>query len=270
MGPGGRASQISKSLNRQSKILDKHEKTIAKHTAIQTAISWLSLVMGIVTTSALIGIAYFQFRAQERQVELEYAKVSPSFLVEISAYRLQDEVKFPTALKVRLLRGEARVKAIHVHQDLIIAAIIDGRDEHLNCIARIDNYFSVDPNSLATSTHATVTSVARDPYRRFGKEHFMTVRPGATWVEIEFDDLFGKARQILYGNPPSGTPELQIRALNSDIRQIPNGKRSAEYLSEVVDASFRDAKEITYPRLWNPVTGLKDPECRELLFDLQR
>lgn len=113
-------------LRKEAAALEEHEKRIANHTAIQSWTAIISLAMSVITTIALIFIAYSQYRVSERQVALEYAKSAPQFYAQVEQrfgegeYGITRGVRLPVSIALRLVHGDITLKDISVMQEIAI------------------------------------------------------------------------------------------------------------------------------------------------------
>jgi hypothetical protein len=226
-------------LHQQSCILEKHEKQIAQHTAIQSQIAGWQLFIGAVTTGALIYIAYQQYIAAERQVTLEYAKVAPQFAISAT---LQPTVKgsaiahaFPENLQVRIRRGEATVESVKLVQEIRLVRLfpVGAERRHDTCVIRVTNYFDTKTNS---STEFTLSQAAKriplDPiwHQDEKMSDFVILSPHNTLMTINYVDLFDEKRSVKFaGN-------------DGKLEQIPSGDFAKSNLYETVDATIEDTR----------------------------
>lgn len=233
-------------LHQQAHVLEKHEKQIARHTAIQSQIAGWQLFVGAVTTGALIYIAYQQYVAAERQVTLEYAKVAPQFAISAT---LQPTVKssttehaFPQSLQVRIRRGEATVESVELIQEIRVARIFSVGSErrHDTCIMRVTNYFDAKPNS--STEFAFSKSAKRIPLEPIWHQDanfsdFVILSPHNTLVVVNFVDLFDEKRSVKFaGN-------------DGKLEQIPSGDFAKSSLYETVNATMLD-KPVQIPQFF--------------------
>lgn len=233
---------IINELHQQSCALEKHERQIAQHTALQTYIAGWQMFIGVITTLVLIYITYQQYNAAERQVTLEYAKVAPQFIITMDFQNTEldnpRDNKFPRNLKIRLERGDATITSVEILQDISVSALLysNKKSEHLRCVMRVSNYFKQSPGS---STDFINSNAARriplDPSWLDSKTDltkFDIIEASGTLVKIDFIDILGNRRTVKF----SGSKSL--------LQQIPSGDfaRSSTYetvATEILDKPIK-------------------------------
>lgn len=261
-------------LRSQTAALEKYEKKVADHTAIQTYVAIINTIVSLSTAAVLAYVAFLQYSESKRQVALDYAKVAPQWLVEMKhQYPTGDAntrytggwESMPSALTVRLERGEARVISVSVQQDLQVAAIVAGRVSI--CIARVSNYFTMEPGGVTASLHPLAKVFIADPRQQFGpptrpygiRRDSFSIEPEATWVTIVFEDIFGTERSVLLG----GRGER--------LALMPNNKIEDDAVFEVIETSFLSNRTASVPRAFaRPKRSPTSANCKLVLVDLQK
>jgi len=188
------------SISAHTTALAEHEKKIADHTAIQTVTAIISGVLTLVTTVALIAIAYQQYKVSDRQVSLEYAKSSPQFYASVEYRSGLDEygyapsaVYVPIGLRLQLVRGDVKITGVSVYQEISIRRT-DGftASEGETCSVTFNDWFSMTPEKLEATANPQVNTLF--PQLKFtaadGKPAFMSA--GKTKLIVKYEDVFGK------------------------------------------------------------------------------
>lgn len=242
---------------RFARIIEKHEKSIARHTAIQSWIGAVQLIVGASTTAALLYVTQQQYRASERQVLLEYAKVAPQFAANITSFPTDLSAAVPTSfprdLSVRISRGEASITDVTPIQEVEVSRLRKGG--HAVCAVRISNYFdSKSGNITDFSAKLLFGNIARDPakFQDAGMADFLIVRPQNSLVTITFDDIFGEKRIKRYVGD------------NGTLSELPAGDFSKSTVYETVDASI-DKRSFAVPGSFSLIGAEpKTVGCRSL------
>ena len=242
-------------------MLEKHEKQIARHTAIQSQIAAWQLFIGAATTAALIYLGYQQYLAAERQVALEYAKVAPQFEITSSLFDTEKSSvvyhSFPKDVNLRIRRGEATVNNVQIIQEIYLSRLVTGnKPQDSTCIFRVLNYLE---NRIGSSTEFSVLS----PSKRFPIEpvwhqdeqmrDFVIFNPQNTLIKVEYNDIFAEKRTVRF----TGT--------DGKFEQIPSGDFGKSSIYETVDVRMKD-QPIRVPGVFTlvgqePITR----GCRSLL-----
>lgn len=187
-------------LSEQTAALTEHERKIANHTAIQSWTAIISLGMSVITTAALIFIAFSQYRVSERQVALEYAKSAPQFYAQIQYRSATDDygantgVRLPVALELKVVHGDVTIKDISIVQEIAIRRDNDfrGLGALHPCTVSFNHWFALTPDRLQGTVSADVNTL-------FPSLEFMAAdqRPafmdaGPTRIRVKYDDIFGR------------------------------------------------------------------------------
>jgi hypothetical protein len=240
-------------LKHHTDTLDRHERKIADHTAIQTWVAIVNTLVSLLTAGVLAYVAYLQFKTSNRQVELEYAKIAPQWSVTVKREAPDSSVytkgwdAYPAAIDIKLKRGEARITHVGVLQDLEVSTVIDQRVVN-TCDVRIGNYIVFRSDSLSGAPHPKVRQIINEPYRRVGLTTLL-IDPGPTWVRIEFEDIFGKKRSVLLGG-------------SEDVLSIVPDKRPVNsVLYETVSANFTPGPFVGARLFQAPETKPSKPDC---------
>ena len=203
-------------LRNQAAALEEHEKRIANHTAIQSWTAIISLAMSVITTIALIFIAYSQYQVSQRQVDLEYAKSAPQFYARINTRRGEAEwglvsgLELPTDLSLRLVHVDITIKSVSVIQEIHIRRTHDVRltDTPIACAITFGSWFDLAPDKLedqadqqAFKLLPSLSFTAAD-----GRPAYLD--KGPTRIFVKYDDLFGKEHVDVVTIPVFG--EVQV------------------------------------------------------------
>jgi hypothetical protein len=203
-------------LRKQAEVLEEHEKRIANHTAIQSWTAIISLAMSVITTIALIFIAYSQYQVSQRQVELEYAKSAPQFYASVSMRRgtadwgISTGLELPTDVSLRLVHGDITIKSISVVQEVHIRRTHDTRltDTPISCAITFGSWFQLGPDQLEDQADQEVFKFF--PNLNFtaadGKPAY--IDKGPTRIFVKYDDLFGKEHLDVVSIPVFGEPRI--------------------------------------------------------------
>lgn len=194
-------------LERQADALDRHERLIARHTAIQSWTNILSLLVAVVTTIALGYIAYIQYKTSERQVALEYARSSNRYVASViyktADGRLQDETTeaqpaVPFEVRLERTRGDSTIRNLYIWQEIILSEGDQASGHGLYAPARekcrllVTNWFlpqsgierDIRINPLAEGAFAAIAFTGADGTR-------LRLSAGKTLIFIETFDVFG-------------------------------------------------------------------------------
>jgi hypothetical protein len=265
--------QIVGALERQSHLLEKHEKRSADHNAIQTYVAILSLIMSFFTTFALGYISYIQYKSSERQVILEYAKVEPHFLVTSvgknqTTYYGNKLSYFPNKLKISIQSGDAQIESVDIKKDMYIR-IIDKNNKHHICIIRVDNYFSDMQSEDPFSANQLITKIQSSFKPDLPNGDFVLISPSNTWINIKFLDLFGKERTTLLTDGDQILDEYEIvredgpPVFLKDIDgKIPQKSNDSEMLNGRINVNG------VYPHLFQNVDAPSSEGCKYVLSRL--
>jgi hypothetical protein len=246
----GRFEPLEIQISRQTDAIEKHEKIISDHAKIQSFTNILTLVFSVVTTAALIYIAYQQYNVSqwqtelaERQTSLEYAKVAPQFLVVMETFPTVTsgaiENKVPQSLIVRVKRGEGVIQRIQVYQDFLVSGIFRKQSEivHANCQIRSNNYFRVAEDLSKADASPSINKIAIDPvfhYPDIGGDFFL-IKPQGTYAVIEYEDVFGDTQKQVF----SGTA--------GHLQKLPKPQLPQDGLYEIVEAGFLRGNADRFP-----------------------
>ena len=242
-------------------MLEKHEKQIARHTAIQSQIAGWQLFIGAATTAALIYLAYQQYLSAERQVTLEYAKVAPQFEVNSVLFPTEKssavDRSFPKDINLRIRRGEAVVNNVQIIQEIYLSRLITGKSsQDSTCIFRISNYLE---NRIGSTTEFSVSSAAKrfplDPVWHQDRQmrDFVIFNPQNTLVKIDYSDIFTEKRTV------------RFTGFDGKFDQIPSGDFGKPSIYETVDVQMED-QPIRVPGIFKLIGDQPTTRgCRSLL-----
>lgn len=192
--------RVRKVLQAQTDALAQHEASIAKHTRLQTYVA-------IITTVVLATITFFQYRAGERQVRLEYAKTANQYDVTMS-YRDRDgsvvahpwivrHSAMPYELTITKTAGISTITRVEVFQKFRLmaeAAEIQVTGERGCVVGTTYMFLQEKPGSLEMSLPGHLNDSFQKtsftmPDGRVGK-----ISAEETTIVIQFRDIFGKER----------------------------------------------------------------------------
>lgn len=246
--------QHESALSRQSRVLESHEKRVADHTALQSKTAILSLVVSVATTLVLIWVAYMQYRTADRQVRLEYAKVEPSFSLNVesreSAYLFNDVVIFdlPTRVRVIASRGDAVVTKVELTQDAG-AYRKNGQSSGTRCALAIDRLFTSNSSGMEAALNPLLLRRVSGPYLRGPKPNYTTIHPEALWVTLTYNDIFGQERRTL------------LRYQNGQTSVVPSG-RIDRIWENTYEVRFNSGADLGPRKLFIGTEASIPAECR--------
>lgn len=192
--------RVRKVLQAQTDALAQHEASIAKHTRLQTYVA-------VITTVILATITFFQYRAGERQVRLEYAKTANQYDVTMS-YRDRDgtvtthpwlvqDSAMPYELTITKTAGISTVTRVEVFQKFRLMAedtVIDVTGDRGCVVGTTYMFLQEKPGSLEMRLPGHLNDSFRQtsftmPDGRVGK-----MSAEESTIVIQFRDIFGKER----------------------------------------------------------------------------
>ncbi|MNH96435.1 hypothetical protein D3C73_491020 [compost metagenome] len=190
--------RTERTLKAQSDALTQHEATIARHTKLQTYVA-------ILTTAILATITYFQYKAGEREVALEYAKTSNQYSVSMTYIDGYGDIVpgasfgtlIPATLKIRRESGLGTIGEIRTYQ----AFKLGTPSYNSKCEVWIPHPFrQVENGSLELKPQEDFLDLAKLKTIKGPSGKTAQVLSTNTVVVIEFRDIFGKTRRdILKG-----------------------------------------------------------------------
>lgn len=239
--------------------LSTYERSNIRHLTNQSRMAIVSLVLTATTTLALIYIAYLQYKTADSQVRLEYAKVAPIFFVRTSFFSTKRSVsvinEFPRSVEVKITRGDAKLSSISMAEDMRVTVSTGSGalNNAYTCIVRSEDYFMIRGDNSGADAQDTYTKVASHPIFSYpDKGTIFIISPIKTWVKLEYIDIFGNVRPVVF----SGNASKLDQTLGDDFGTdgpYPLFKTSGNY------------RNSDFPAIWDrPMTAPLDKDCKVL------
>jgi hypothetical protein len=208
-------------LRRQIESGNRHDATIAAHTAIQSWTAIVAAVIGTLTTIALIVVTYNQFEISKRQERLDYARAMNQYTVSMKygAVRIEqlhngDNIDpdqhdmLPRTLVIERVKGDSAIVSTHVTQYMYLMSpeqydalsqIKVSRALVGHCGVKVENWFTGSNGRFETPSWL-LPLVESGKYD--GPNGTIRVVRGKTFIDIAYYDVFGllKYDQIVIEN----------------------------------------------------------------------
>lgn len=192
--------RTERTLKAQSDALTQHEATIARHTKLQTYVA-------VLTTAILATITWFQYKAGERQVELEYAKTANQYSVRIlyeHDYGTTSDANVslsltPISISIKRESGLGTIGKVSLYQGFKLESYDSSCEIFIAEPFRQVNTGSFDLEPTRAMEYLIKSKRVLTPLKKK-----VDVFPTTTIIIIEFTDIFGsKRRDILKGSGSS-------------------------------------------------------------------
>lgn len=239
-----RIKPLKSALSRGSSA--RHDKFIERHAALQTKIEIVSLFFTVVTTVFIVSITFLQYRANDRQVSLEYAKVAPRFNISISTFPSRTTASvdraFPRSISVSVSNGNNRISELETYQDFRISVVYNAnlrKKKIYTCIVRTKSYFKNNSNKTGAIADDRFSRIAAGPVFGYPDiKTFFAIAPMTTWVKITYVDVFGDKKSALYANR------------GNTLNQIPGTEPALDQTYQTLEADLSYDKS-SFPDVWS-------------------
>lgn len=199
-------ARLSRTISDQQTVLERHERTIARMTVVQTVVAVIGTIAGIITTIFIIIIANRQADISQRQADLEEAKVANRYHVLLST-RPSNALEnskgsfttiLPDGIEVERLQGETVINAVRTIQNIQLLAgrpPLDTSSPDVECEVRINDWFQqIEPGEVGLRQDPRYNTIAAHAHyiAPNGMEVMMTA--GLTYIEVEYYDVLNKPK----------------------------------------------------------------------------
>lgn len=238
----------------QSKVLERHEETIARHTKIQSVTAIAAVIVTILTTMALASITFLQLRANERQVMLEEARSANRYSAKIeyrtprgtaTRYTYGWQPVVPYSLSISRASGDSTVTSLVVFQKMELHTSVDSlkKKDFNGCVVLVADWFEGDPQTFATPLTSGADRIFENMVYASPNNQSIIMDAAETEIYVRYFDVYGNEKTdeiILYSE------DMKV---NRDIH--PNNDPV-----DFVPVEYQPGQEVPYRAIFSDNLGI--------------